>query len=105
MARRCPNKDKAAGATARLAIADQAGPIAFMVRDRIDEEGFRPVPKGTRICDLPVKIGGRSQKEKKASPSSNRFASLASLDPGKESEESTTVPTTVSKAKPKPKPY
>ena len=51
---RCPNKGKT-GSSARLAIADRPS-IAFAVRDVIDEEGVRPVLKGAKICELPMKV-------------------------------------------------
>ena len=38
----------------------------LMVRDVVDKDGFHPVPKGAKICDLPVRTSGLNQKERKA---------------------------------------
>ena len=70
-----------AGNSARLAIADKPqGHIVFMVRDQDDSEGFRPVPRGAKICDLPVRMAGSSQKDRKADRGANRYMSLAEFD-------------------------
>ena len=73
------------GRSAAHAVEEQ--PVSF------DEEGFRRVPKGAKICELPMKVGGISQKERKAGQNANRFVSLASLDDDDQSASvSTTVP-------------
>jgi hypothetical protein len=65
-----------------------------MVREQVDGEGFRPVPRGAKICEIPVKSGGLSQRERKAAQNVNRFTSLADLDDDDDPDgsTSTTVP-------------
>lgn len=94
---RCPNKGKTSS-SARLAIADKPS-LVFTVRDVVHGDGFRPVPRGAKICELPVKAGGISQKERKAGRNTNRFVSLASLD-----EDDQSVLTRLSNARPRRSP-
>ena len=92
-ARRCPNKGKRSS-PARLAITDKSQ-IAFMIRDTADEDGFRQVLRGARICDIPIKVSGGSQKDRRARQDENRFTSLTALDDSDDQQsEMHDVPTT-----------